>query len=280
MPASNTRALAKGPKLGADAIVIDLEDSVAAGEKPQARLNALEALSRYDYGHRWRVLRLNAVDSQWFDADMALLQQVKPDAILLPKIESAQPIQRTQALLDNIDQAGQVKIWAMLETPKAVVNAASIAQSCEQCQRFDTVCIGNNDMAREAGMRVTSDRSLLIPWLMSLLAAAKAYGLTLLDGVYNDFADLDGFTAECAQGASMGMDGKTLIHPSQIDIANQAYSPTADDVKQAQQVVDAFANAVDPQVGVLQIDGRMVERLHLDMAHRTLAIAAHIKGLN
>ncbi len=278
MPAVNTRALAKGPGLSADAIVIDLEDSVAAEAKPQARQNAIDALMHNDYGYRLRVLRLNNVSSEWFEADFALLRQVKPDAVLLPKVESAQTIQHVQALLDQVDQSGQVKIWAMLETLQAVVNAASIAQSSEQCHRFETVCIGNNDLAREADMRVTSDRSLLIPWLMTLLAAAKAYHLTILDGVYNDFADLDGFSVECAQGASMGMSGKTLIHPSQIDIANQAYSPTADDINQAQKVVDAFANAADPEVGVLQIDGRMVERLHLDMAYKTLNIAARIKG--
>jgi len=280
MPATNTRALAKGPGLNADAIIIDLEDSVAAKVKPLARQNAIDALTNHDYGYRLRVLRVNDVASEWFDDDMGLLQQIRPDAVMLPKVESAQTIQHVQKLLDAADETGQVKIWAMLETTKAVVNVASIAQSKEQCNRFDTVCIGNNDLAREAGMRVTSERSLLIPWLMSLLAAAKAYRLTILDGVYNDFADLDGFAFECTQGASMGMSGKTLIHPSQIDIANRAYSPTANDIKQAQKVVDAFANATDPQVGVLQIDGRMVERLHLDMAHQTLAIAAHVKGLN
>jgi len=280
MPATNTRALAKGPGLSADAIVIDLEDSVAAAAKSQARQNASDALSNNDYGYRIRVLRVNDVASEWFDDDMDLLQHVRPDAIMLPKVESAQTIQHVQNVLDAADQSGQVKIWAMLETTKAVVNVASIAQSTEQCNRFETVCIGNNDLAREAHMRVTSDRSLLMPWLMSLLAAAKAYRLTILDGVYNDFADLAGFARECEQGASMGMSGKTLIHPSQIDIANQAYSPTAKDIEQAQQVVDAFANATDPQIGVLQIDGRMVERLHLDIAHRTLAIAAHIKGLS
>ncbi len=280
MPAVNTRALAKGPVLSADAIVIDLEDSVAAEAKPQARENAIDALTHNDYGYRTRVLRVNDVSSEWFEADMAVLRQVKPDAVLLPKVESAQTIQHVQKVLDEADQTGQVKMWAMLETTKAVVNVASITRSRELCHRFQTVCIGNNDLAREAGMRVTSDRSLLMPWLMNMLAAAKAYRLSILDGVYNDFADLDGFGFECEQGASMGMNGKTLIHPSQIDIANQAYSPTENDIEQAQSVVDAFANAVDPQVGVLQIDGRMVERLHLNMAHQTLAIAKRIKGLN
>ena len=280
MPAVNIRALAKGPKLGADAIVIDLEDSVAAAAKPQARQNAIDALLHNDYGHRLRVLRVNDVSSEWFDADFGVLRHVKPDAILVPKVESAQAIQHVHKRLDEADRGGRVKMWAMLETTKALVNAASIAHISEQCHRFETVCVGNNDLAREAGMRVTSDRSLLLPWLMQFVLVAKAYRLNILDGVYNDFADLDGFGFECEQGASMGMSGKTLIHPSQIDIANQAYSPTAADIEQAQQVVNAFASAADPQVGVLQIEGRMVERLHLDMAHQTMAIAARIKDLS
>jgi len=160
MPAVNTRALAKGPALGADAIVIDLEDSVAAEAKRQARQNVIDALSHNDYGYRLRVVRVNGESSEWFDADMGLLQHVKPDAILLPKVESAQTIQHVQKLLDDADSTGKVKIWAMLETTKAVVNVASIAQSREQCHRFETVCIGNNDLAREAGMRITSDRHL------------------------------------------------------------------------------------------------------------------------
>lgn len=280
MPASNTRALAKGASLGADAIIMDLEDSVSAESKPQARQNIIEALGKHDYGHRLRVLRFNHPESIWFDDDVALLQHVSPDAILLPKVESAQTIVNMQKLLDAADHTGNVKIWAMLETTKAVVNIASIAQSAETCSRFKTVCIGNNDLAREAGMRVSSDRSLLLPWLLNLLAAAKAYQLAILDGVYNHFADLDGFKLECEQGASMGMSGKTVIHPSQLDIANRAYSPTALDVEQARQVVDAFASAADPHTAVMQIDGRMVERLHLHMAQRTLAVDAYIKALN
>ncbi|MCL4144244.1 UNVERIFIED_CONTAM: hypothetical protein GTU68_027869 [Idotea baltica] len=277
MPASNTRALEKGPILNADAIVIDLEDSVAPDAKPQARLNALAALGQ-DYGHKLRVLRVNDIHSTFFADDMSLLKQVQPDAVLLPKVESAQTIVDVSQMLDGL--GGSVKLWAMLETTKAVVNANSIAQSRKLCPQFNTVCIGNNDLAREAGMQVSSDRSLLVPWLMNLLLAAKAFELNILDGVYNDFKDVDGFTAECDQGAAMGMSGKTLIHPNQIDIANRAYAPSDADINRAQKIVDAFAQPENAQLGVLQIDGRMVERLHLDMALQTIEIAERIKAFS
>jgi len=225
------------------------------------------------------VLRVNGVDTQWFSDDMAVLKSVKPNAVLLPKVETPETIIQVQALLDEIDKSGEVKIWAMLETVKAVVNAASIANCKSSCARFESVCIGNNDLAREAGMRVTSDRSVLIPWLMNFVAVSKASGLNILDGVYNDFSDLEGFGRECEQGASMGMSGKTLIHPKQIDIANLAYSPSATDIEKAQRIVNAFADEANDSVGVLQIDGRMVERLHLTMAQHTLSIAERINKL-
>lgn len=276
MPASNTRALSKGPTLGADAIVIDLEDSVAPDVKAAARQNALEALRDLDYGHRLTVLRLNDVESDWFEADIALLEHVRPHAVLLPKVESAETIEKAHRRLDSLDNTGSVQLWAMLETPKAVVNAVSIAQTAESNRRFSTVCIGNNDLAREAGMQVQSDRQLLVPWLMSLLLAAKANHLHILDGVYNDFHDLDGFKNECNQGSAMGMDGKTLIHPSQIDIANVAYSPSKVEIEQARLIVAVYAKPENQQAGVVQMQGKMVERLHLAMAEHTLAIADRI----
>lgn len=276
MPASNTRALNKGPTLDADAIIIDLEDSVAPDVKAAARQNALEALRDLDYGHRLTVLRLNDVGSDWFDDDIALLEHVRPHAVLLPKVESAETIVQVHSKLDSLDKSGRVQLWAMLETPKAVVNAVSIAQTAESNKRFSTVCIGNNDLAREAGMQVQSDRQLLIPWLMNSLLAAKAHHLQILDGVYNDFRDLDGFNNECTQGAAMGMDGKTLIHPSQIELANDAFSPSKTEIEQARLIVAEFAKPENQQAGVVQMNGKMVERLHLDMAQRTLAIADRI----
>lgn len=277
MPAVNKRALAKGPSLAADAIIIDLEDSVAPDAKSEARENATAALSNNDFGHRTRVLRVNDVDSRWFNDDMAILKKIRPDAVLVPKVETAQAIGKVQSLLDALDSTGEVKIWIMLETMKAVTHAGDIAASSGSCSRLQTICVGNNDLARDAGMRVTSDRSLLMPWLMTLLAAAKAYRLNILDGVYNDFKDLNGFADECEQGAAMGMSGKTLIHPGQIEIANQAYSPTERDIAEATLIVSAFAKAENAEAGVVQIEGRMVERLHLEMANQTLAVAKRLE---
>jgi len=277
MPASNDRALQKGPSLLADAIIIDLEDSVAPDAKAHAREQAVAALSNYDYGYRLRVLRLNGLDTEWFSEDVAMLGAVKPDAVLLPKVESADAIAQVHRSIDAADAAGNIALWAMLETPKAVVNAVSIAQASSTCKRLQTFCVGNNDLAREAGMKVTSDRTLLMPWLMSLVLAAKSQALNILDGVYNDFADVDGCARECEQGAAMGMDGKTLIHPAQIPLANNAYGPGEEEIKNAQNIVKAFSKKENVGKGVLQIDGRMVERLHLDMAQQTLALAQRIE---
>ena len=276
MPASNTRALEKATGLAADAIVMDLEDSVAPEAKAQARQNVRLALSEYDYAYRVKVLRVNDVSTPWFDEDMALLSDIQPDAVLLPKVEQVDAIARAHRVLDTVDSCGQVKLWAMLETTRAVSNAASIAQSAKQYPRFTTICIGNNDLAREAGMRVSSSREFLMPWLMMLLLAAKAQGLTILDGVYNDFRDTDGFESECEQGAAMGMDGKTLIHPMQIDPANKAFSPSESEINHAKQIVAEFEKPENAHAGVVQIDGKMVERLHLDMAQQTLLVAERI----
>ena len=277
MPANNARAMEKATTLDADAIIIDLEDSVAPNLKAQARDAAVEALGAKDYGYRLRVLRVNASDTDWFEQDMAAVRDAKPDAVLLPKVDSVSVIKDAQLRLDKLDSTGSIKLWAMMETPKAVVHAVTLAKLKSHCARLDTFCIGNNDLARAANMKITSDRTLLLPWLMQLVLAAKAYGLNILDGVYNDFNDVQGFDIECNQGAAMGMSGKTLIHPKQIELANAAFSPSDADVKDAQLIVDTFSLAHNAEVGVLQINGRMVERLHLDMAQRTLDVANSVK---
>ncbi len=279
MPASNARAMEKAMTLAADAIIVDLEDSVAPDSKKAARQAALQALRDNDYGYRKRVLRVNGPDTDWFLDDIAVAGEARPDAILVPKVESASMIEHVQQQLDKLDPNSGVQIWAMMETPKAVVNATEIAACSEQCTRLSTFCIGNNDLAREADMKVTSDRTLLMPWLLQLLLIAKAFKLSILDGVYNDFADLQGFAAECTQGAAMGMTGKTLIHPKQIDIANAAFAPSEEEVANAQRIVDTFALAENLNAGVVQINGRMIERLHLDMARNTLDVANRIKNI-
>lgn len=271
MPASNARVLAKGVSLPADAIILDLEDSVAGDSKALARQQAVAALSSQDYGYRVRVLRINAGDTPWYIDDVAAVLAASPDAVLLPKVESEQDIVALSAALDEVDDTARIAIWAMMESPMAVINAARIAATSITCPRLKALLIGNNDMARAAGMPVMSDRTYLIPWLMTIVAAGRAHGLAVFDGVYNNFADTSGFSTECEQGVAMGMTGKTLIHPSQISIANKVFSPSALDITHAQSVVDAFSQPENSASGVLQINGRMIERLHLSMARQLLA---------
>lgn len=269
MPASNQRALQKGPNLAADAIIMDLEDSVGTEQKALARVQAITAISEYDYGYRIRALRINAADTQWHSDDMLAAIKAQPDAIVLPKVESAHDVRRVREQLDQHSGLDGVEIWAMIESPRAILNAQEIA-SCTD-SGLHTLLIGNNDMARASNMPVTSDRTYLVPWLMQLVAVAHANSLALLDGVYNNFADVSGFRLECEQGAAMGMTGKTLIHPSQVPIANEVFSPAETDIVEAQAVVAAFAQPENAAAGVLQIDGRMIERLHLAMAKHLLA---------
>ncbi len=270
MPASNEKAVSKGPTLAADAIILDLEDSVSPALKEIARQQAQEALRSLDYGKRLRVIRCNGTDTTWFEDDLSMCIEAQPNAILLPKVESPQTIESVRDRLDILGAHPDIQIWAMLETPKAVLAAADIAATSARCSRLTTFCIGNNDLAREANMPVRSDRTYLIPWLMTILLAAKAYRLVVLDGVYNNFADVKGFALECAEGAAMGMNGKTLIHPSQIADANLAYSPSADEIEKAKLVVATFDLPENKTAGAVQINGQMVERLHLEMALQTL----------
>ena len=276
MPASKQRLLAKGPLLAADAIIIDLEDSVAPDSKDTARAQAVSALTELNYGYRLRALRINALDTVWHDDDVSSVVNAQPDAVVLPKVESANDIRRLSAALDRTSAATDVGIWAMMESPMAVINAVEIAASVKDCPRLQMLLTGNNDLASASGMPVTADRTALMPWLMSFVAAAKAYSLTILDGVYNHFTDMDGFRAECHQGVLMGMDGKTLIHPDQLSVANEIFAPSAEAVAQAKAVVDAFALPENAQAGVLQINGEMVERLHMKQAEALLARAQRL----
>lgn len=269
MPANNQRAVAKGPTLNADAIILDLEDSVGSEEKVAARLQAVEAIGGLDYGHRLKAIRINSAETVWHKDDIAAAAEAKPHALVLPKVESADDIIAVSKLLDDLPNTNQLSIWAMIESPLAVLNAQSIAT--ESGSRLKALLVGNNDLAKSANMQVSSDRTYLIPWFMQLVAVAHAHSLALFDGVYNNFSDLDGFTSECEEGRVMGMHGKTLIHPSQIDITNRIYSPSQEEVAHASAIVEAFSKDENQGVGVLQINGEMVERLHLQMAERLLA---------
>jgi len=275
MPASNQRALEKGPTLLADAIILDLEDSVGPAEKVVAREQAIHALVEFDYGYRVKALRINTAESAYYQDDVAAIAQALPDAIVLPKVESELDVLALSNDLDKIPGADAIDIWAMIESPRAILNAERIAANGGK--RLKAFLIGNNDLAKAANMPVASDRTYLIPWLMSLVAVAHTYSLALIDSVFNDFADPDGFLAECQQGVAMGMHGKTLIHPSQISAANAVYSPAEQAVADAKDCVKAFAVPENKDAGVIQLNGRMVERLHLTMAEELLKKVARLE---
>jgi len=276
MPASSERMLAKGPALAADAVIVDLEDSVAPERKQEARAAAVKALSTLDYGASLRVLRINATDTEWHEDDIAAAVRAAPDAVLLPKGENGEQISRFVDSLEAAAMPAHVAVWVMLESPAAVLAAPSIAACAGSCTRFSTVIVGNNDLSLAAGMVVPAPRTLLHPWLMTFVAAARAGHLAILDGVYNDFRDSEGFLADCAQSAAAGMDGRTLIHPSQIAQANAVFSPDDASIEDARAVVDAFADPVNAGRGAVSLDGRMLERLHLSRAEQTLARAAKL----
>ncbi|MGQ7845949.1 HpcH/HpaI aldolase/citrate lyase family protein [Granulosicoccus sp. 3-233] len=278
MPASVEKVLAKGPVCAADAVILDLEDAVAPESKGRAREQAVTALTQYDYGYRLRGLRINAADTAWHQEDVAAVARSRPDAVVLPKVESVDDIRRLSQALDALPDTADIAVWAMMESPLAILNAQTIAQSAGEYPRLSMLIVGSNDLVREAGMPMGQDRTLLVPWLMTLVAAARAYGLQILDGVFNDFSDNAGLERECRQGVAMGMDGKTLIHPSQIVTCNKLFAPSDEALDEAQAIVDAFRDPHNAEAGVVQVRGKMVERLHLDMALQLLARSERLAG--
>ena len=271
IPVSNDKALAKAPGLDADVVIFDLEDAVAPADKPAARAK-LAAVFAAPAGGAERVIRVNALSSEWGADDLAAAIACQPAAILLPKVDTARDILEAGDALDDAAAPDATRLWAMVETPKALLNIGAIAElGRDAASRLDCFVAGTNDLAKETGV---SDRRFLLPWLMQMVLAARAGGLDLLDGVYNDFRDADGFIRECAQAAAMGFDGKTLIHPAQIEAANRAFAPSAAATGEARAIVDAFALPENAGKGVIALDGRMVERLHLAQAEKLLAKAA------
>lgn len=279
VPAINRRALEKSAALDADVLIFDLEDSVAPEKKNEARDSLkqhLQALAPRPAGLSppLRVIRINAVDTPWFEADLAAVLALEPDAVLLPKVESPRAILDVADRLGEGDAPAAMRIWAMIETPKAVLNAALIAEAAHTPDaRLSAFVIGLNDLRKETGVLPQPGRTYLMPWMMQILLAARAYGLAALDSVSNDFRDLAAFEAECAEGRAMGFDGKMLIHPDQIGPANRQFSPLPEAVEEARRIVEAFAGPEAAGLGVVSIGGRMVERLHLDQAEALLAFA-------
>jgi citrate lyase subunit beta/citryl-CoA lyase len=280
MPGSNPRAVAKARSLAADAVILDLEDSVAPEAKAAAREQVAAAVREGGFGGREVVIRINGVDSPWGQEDLAAAAAAGPDAILLPKIDGPGSVMRVARELREAGAPAHIRLWAMMETPMAILHAGSIAAvAADPDSRLDVIVMGLNDLAKETRARFTPGRSSMAVWLALCVAAARAHGVDILDGVYNDIADLKGFEGECTQGRDMGFDGKTLIHPSQIDMANAVFAPTSAEIDGAQAIIAAFGLTENAGKGAIQLDGRMVERLHAEMARRTLSIAQGIATL-
>lgn len=279
MPGSNARALEKARTIDVDCLILDLEDAVAPDQKDLARQQVAEAVAARTFGFREVVVRLNGFDTLWGDADLDAIASSGPDAILVPKVSDAAAVGAATAKIKAAGAPTGTALWVMMETPLGVLNAAEIAaaSTAPDCPLACFV-MGTNDLAKDTRAALVPGRAPMLAWLQTCLAAARAYGLDILDGVYNAIGDAEGFEAECRQGVELGMDGKTLIHPKQIDPCNAAFSPDPEDVDWAQRIIETFERPENAGKGALQIDGRMVERLHADIARRTLAIADAIKA--
>jgi citrate lyase subunit beta / citryl-CoA lyase len=277
MPGSNARAIEKARTLPADCVVLDLEDSVAPGGKEAAREQAMSAVADGGFGPREVVVRINGLDTEWWLEDVNAAAKAKPDAILIPKVSSPGHLEDVAERLVDISADQKIRIWAMMETPLAVLNAREIAAAAKDVEtRLACLVLGTNDLAKETRARILPGREPMRLWLTICVAAARAYGLDVIDGVYNDFRDQDGFARECTEARDMGFDGKSIIHPNQIAASNTAFAPTAQEIAQARTIIAAFDRPENAGKGVIELDGRMVERLHVDMARRTVAIADSI----
>ncbi|HUR13013.1 MAG TPA: CoA ester lyase [Mycobacteriales bacterium] len=268
MPSSNERALEKAKTLPADAIIFDLEDAVAPDAKEAARANAVAAATSGEYGGRVLTIRCNGLDTPWGAADLAAAAAARPDAVVVPKVSGAAHLAQVAAI------TGDVPIWAMVETPAALFAVREIAAF----PQVTVLVMGTNDLVKELRAALVPGRAPLLPHLATALLGAREAGKAIVDGVYNDVKDLDGFRAECLQGKELGFDGKTLIHPGQVEPANDVWAPSEDEIAQARRVVDAFAEAEASGLGVVVVDGRMVENLHRDIAERVLATAEAIRA--
>ncbi|MCX5579854.1 HpcH/HpaI aldolase/citrate lyase family protein [Kaistia terrae] len=275
VPGSNVRAMAKAPTLGADVVIFDLEDAVAPSEKEAARERVVEAVAalRQAGTQSEIVVRANGLDTPWIDADLAAIGAALPDALLLPKISRAEDLSRVRTMIGG-DVA--LPLWAMIETPRAVLDPLDIAEAKDERLPLTVLVLGLNDLARETGALQVPGRAPMLPWMMAALAAARVAGIEILDGVFNDIADGEGFSAECLQARQCGFDGKTVIHPAQIAGANAAFAPDADELAWASRIAAVFDAPENAGKGVVRVEGRMVERLHADMAKRLLALAEAI----
>lgn len=278
MPGANARALEKAKTIPADALILDLEDSVAPEAKTTARQQVAAAVAAGGYGRREVAIRVNGIDTPWFEEDVAAAASAGPDAIVVPKVSSPDDLDAVARMLKRVAAPEKTRVWAMVETPLAMLDTAAIAKAGRvfPACRMDVLVVGTNDLAKETRAVLEPGRAVFLPWLMTCIAAARAWGLDILDGAWNDFRDIEGLRTECRQAKSMGFDGKTLIHPDQVSTANETFAPTREEVALAIRIVAAFEMPENAGKGVISLDGRMVELLHAEMARRTIAIAEAI----
>ena len=276
MPAANERALEKAKTIPTDAIIFDLEDAVAPDAKATARTNAVAAVNSGEYGTRELTIRCNGLDTPWGVEDLAAAAQTSASAVVIPKVSSVDYLAQVADRLDAAGARSDMKIWAMVETPTAILDIRAIAAFW----RVEVLVMGTNDLARELrASHTAADRYPLLPHLTTTLLAAREAGKPILDGVFNDVKDLDRFRAECVQGFELGFDGKTLIHPGQVEICNEVWSPSKEEVDHAWRVIAAFEEATSEGRGVITVDGKMIEGLHVANAQRVLALANAIADL-
>jgi citrate lyase subunit beta/citryl-CoA lyase len=266
MPSSNDRALEKAKTLPVDGLILDLEDAVGPGDKPAAREKACEAARSGEYGYREVTIRVNGIGTQWHDADLEAACGAGPDGIVVPKVGSADEVRGLVAALERHGAPDHTRLWAMVETPGAVLSALEIASASD---RLAVLVLGTNDLVKELQARFVPGRAPLMTALSTVVLAARAAGVAVLDGVYNDVKDPEGFEVECRQGRDLGFDGKTLIHPGQVDPCNSTFAPSQDEVEEARGVLEAWEAGAGS--GVVTYNGRMVENLHVEVAGRVLA---------
>ena len=269
LPASNPRAIEKARGLDADVVILDLEDAVAPEAKAGARAAAVAAVGEGDFKAPTVVIRTNALDTEWGADDLEAIARSKVNAVLVPKVASVGDVELYHAELAGA--AAGMQLWVMIETCRAMAQLQPIADMAA-CTRLSAMVVGTNDLALELRARPESNRAGLVPYLALAVAAARAAGIAVLDGVCNDFTDLDRFAAECAQGRALGFDGKSLIHPAQIEACNLAFAPSADEVDHAKALIAAFADPLNSGKGAIRVAGRMVERLHLGQAEHLVAL--------
>jgi len=280
MPGSNARALEKARNLPADGLILDIEDSVAPEAKATAREQIAQAIAAKAFGKREVWIRVNALDSPWWMDDIIMAGKVRPDGILVPKISSVENLKFVARCLGDSGADPSIRVWAMIETARAVLHAEELAAASREPEiRLAGFVFGPNDISRETRIKMQPGRAAMVPMITHCILATRAHELEILDGPYSDISNFDGFALECAQGRDLGFDGKTLIHPSHIAACNAIFTPPAEEVAEARKIIAAFAMPENASRGAIQLDGRMVERLHAEMARRTIEMADAIAAM-